>query len=90
MKVARGANMFVPREPRSLAQSITLDGPEHEVVIVSTDSKKAAVQNIAKQLEVLSCTVHVEELTETSDSGAGKIIIEDLEGNTLSSLRDDV
>ncbi len=54
------------------------------------DPKKASVQNIAKQLEDMSCTVHVEELTNMSVSGASKIIIDDLEGTTLSSLRDEV
>ena len=76
--------------PRSLAQSSTLDKPENEVLIVSMDPKKAPVMNIAKQLEDMSCTVHVEELSKTSVSGASKIIIDDLEGTTLSSLREDV
>ena len=76
--------------PVSLPQSSTLDRPENEVLIVSMNPKKASVQNIAKQLENMSCTVHVDELSKTNVSGASKIIIDDLEGTTLSSLRGDV
>ena len=78
------------RLPGSLAQSSTLDSPENEVLIVSMNPKEASVQNIAKQLEDMSCTVRVEELSKTSVSGASKIIIDDLEGAMLSSLREDV
>lgn len=76
--------------PRSLTQPSTLDSPENEVLIVSLNPKKASVQNIAKQLEDMSCTVHVEELSKISVPGASQIIIEDLEGTTLPSLREDV
>lgn len=85
-----GTSVIHSELTRSLAQSSTLDSPENEVLIVSMNPEEASLQNIAKQLEEMSCTVHIEELSKASVSGASKIIIDDLEGTTLSSLREDV
>ena len=99
--VPQGAKAEVKPEPYSQVswqpevsdKASSMNGVKHqrkEVVIFSLKEMTSQLEGLIKQLGQGNCTVHIKPFSDFDASQDRKIIIYDIQGNLLSSLKADV